>query len=45
MSIASQKMKTENRFVLTVDNFFKKLSIGSIPKEANAYKEKGVPCV
>lgn len=45
MSIVSQKMKAENRFVLTVDNFFKKFSIGSILKESNAYKEKGIPCV
>lgn len=45
MSIVSQKMKAENRFALTVDNFFKKFSVGSILKEANAYKEKGVPCV
>lgn len=45
MSIVSQKMKTENRFTMTVENFFKKFSIGSILKESNAYKEKGVPCV
>ncbi|WP_068557791.1 IS4 family transposase, partial [Thermotalea metallivorans] len=45
MSIVSQKMKAENRFVLTVDNFFKKFSIASILKESNAYKEKGIPCV
>lgn len=44
MSIVSQKIAAENRFVLTVDNFFKKFSIGSILKESNAYKEKGIPC-
>jgi hypothetical protein len=44
MSIVSQKITAENRFVLTVDNFFKKFSIGSILKESNAYKEKGIPC-
>lgn len=45
MPIVSQKMKAENRFTMTVENFFKKFSVGSILKEANAYKEKGIPCV
>jgi len=45
MSIVSQKMKSENRFAITVDNFFRKFSVGSILRESNAYKEKGVPCV
>lgn len=45
MSIVSQKMNAENRFAITVDHFFKKFSLGSILKESNAYKEKGVPCV
>lgn len=45
MFSVSQKLKAENRFALTVDNFFKKFSVGSILKEVNAYKEKGVPCV
>lgn len=45
MSIVSQKITAENRFTLTVENFFKKFSLGSILKESNAYKEKGIPCV
>lgn len=45
MSIVSQKMNAENRFAVTVDHFFKKFSLGSILKESNAYKEKGIPCV
>ena len=45
MSIVSQKMNAENRFTMTVENFFKKFSVGSILKESNAYKEKGIPCV
>ena len=45
MSIVLHKMKVENRFSMTVDNFFKKFSVGSLLKQANAYKEKGVPCV
>ena len=45
MSIVSYKMKVENRFSMTVDNFFKKFSVGSLLKQANSYKEKGVPCV
>ncbi len=45
MSIVSQNMKSENRFTMTVENFFKKFSVGSILKESNAYKEKGIPCV
>ena len=38
-------MKAENRFTMTIENFFKKFSVGSILKASNAYKEKGVPCV
>lgn len=45
MSIVSQKIPVENRLALTVENFLKKFSTGSILKEANAYKEKGTPCV
>ena len=45
MSIESHNMNSENRFMFTVDNFFKKFAVGSILKEANAYKEKGIPFV
>lgn len=45
MSIVSQNMKAENSFNLSVANFFRKFSVGSILKESNAYKEKGIPCV
>ncbi|KXG73930.1 hypothetical protein [Thermotalea metallivorans] len=45
MSIVSQKIKVENGFSRTVDIFFKKFHISSMLKEANAYKEKGIPCV
>ena len=45
MSIVSQKVKTENRFSLTVDNFFKMFSVGQLLKKSNAYKDKGIPCL
>nr|WP_052306573.1 transposase [Acetivibrio clariflavus] len=45
MSIVSQKVKEENRFSLTVDNFFKMFSVGYLLKKSNAYKDKGIPCL
>lgn len=45
MSIVSQNMKAENSFNLSVVSFFRNFSVGSILKESNAYKEKGIPCV
>ncbi len=44
MSIIPQDTTTENSFQFTVDTFFKKFKVGSILKNCNAYKVKGIPC-
>lgn len=45
MSIVSHNWDNENRFYSTVDNFFKEHHIGSLLKNSNFYKEKGISCL